>query len=37
VIFDGRNLYDPALVQAAGLDYQAIGRAPVTSAGAQQA
>jgi len=27
VIFDGRNLYEPAQVRAAGLDYQAIGRA----------
>ncbi|RZI85104.1 MAG: UDP-glucose/GDP-mannose dehydrogenase family protein [Rubrivivax sp.] len=26
VIFDGRNLYEPALVVAAGLDYEAIGR-----------
>ena len=26
VIFDGRNLYDPAHVRAAGLEYQAIGR-----------
>ena len=26
IIFDGRNLYEPGLVQAAGLDYQAIGR-----------
>ncbi len=26
VIFDGRNLYEPALVAEAGLDYQAIGR-----------
>ncbi|MDE2401340.1 MAG: UDP-glucose/GDP-mannose dehydrogenase family protein [Burkholderiales bacterium] len=26
VIFDGRNLYEPSLVSAAGLDYQAIGR-----------
>ena len=25
-IFDGRNLYDPSLVRAAGFDYQAIGR-----------
>lgn len=25
-IFDGRNLYDPALVRGMGLDYQAIGR-----------
>jgi UDPglucose 6-dehydrogenase len=27
IIFDGRNLYDPALVRAAGLDYEPIGRA----------
>jgi UDPglucose 6-dehydrogenase len=26
VIFDGRNLYDPALVAAAGLEYHAVGR-----------
>jgi UDPglucose 6-dehydrogenase len=26
VIFDGRNLYDPAHVRAAGLEYQSIGR-----------
>jgi len=26
VVFDGRNLYDPAVVAAAGLDYYAIGR-----------
>lgn len=26
LIFDGRNLYDPALVAAAGINYQAIGR-----------
>ncbi|MFY9477845.1 MAG: UDP-glucose/GDP-mannose dehydrogenase family protein [Aquabacterium sp.] len=26
VVFDGRNLYEPSLVQASGLDYQAIGR-----------
>ena len=25
-IFDGRNLYDPALVRAAGFEYSAIGR-----------
>ena len=25
-IFDGRNLYDPAMVRGMGLDYQAIGR-----------
>ncbi len=27
VIFDGRNLYDPAMVRAAGLEYYSIGRA----------
>jgi len=26
VIFDGRNLYEPSIVKASGLDYQAIGR-----------
>lgn len=26
VVFDGRNLYEPSLVQSSGLDYQAIGR-----------
>jgi UDPglucose 6-dehydrogenase len=26
VIFDGRNLYDPALMQATGIDYHGIGR-----------
>ena len=26
VIFDGRNLFDPAMVRAAGLDYHSIGR-----------
>jgi len=26
VIFDGRNLYEPAIVREAGIDYQAIGR-----------
>ena len=28
VIFDGRNLYDPNAVQAAGLSYYSIGRQP---------
>ena len=28
VIFDGRNLYDPAQLQAAGVEYHAIGRKP---------
>ncbi len=27
LIFDGRNLYDPALVKEAGLEYFSIGRA----------
>ena len=27
VIFDGRNLYEPSIVKASGLDYLAIGRA----------
>ena len=31
LIFDGRNLYDPAVVSAAGLEYHAIGR-PVAKA-----
>jgi UDPglucose 6-dehydrogenase len=26
LVFDGRNLYDPALVRGAGLEYFAIGR-----------
>jgi UDPglucose 6-dehydrogenase len=26
LIFDGRNLYDPSLVRAAGLEYFGIGR-----------
>jgi UDPglucose 6-dehydrogenase len=37
VIFDGRNLYDPALVRSFGIDYIGIGRAgaaPLRSAGA---
>ncbi len=29
VIFDGRNLYEPSLVQQAGLSYESIGRATV--------
>ena len=28
VIFDGRNLYDPAAVRAQGIEYHAIGRMP---------
>ena len=26
LVFDGRNLYDPAAMRAAGIDYHAIGR-----------
>jgi len=26
VIFDGRNLYDPAVVEAAGIEYHSVGR-----------
>ena len=33
VIFDGRNLYEPALLQAAGFRYYAIGRGESLSAG----
>lgn len=29
-VFDGRNMYDPALMQASGFDYKSIGR-PTTS------
>jgi len=28
VIFDGRNLYDPARMAAMGISYHGIGRAP---------
>jgi UDPglucose 6-dehydrogenase len=31
VIFDGRNLYEPQLMAMLGLEYQAIGRAAVSS------
>jgi UDPglucose 6-dehydrogenase len=33
VIFDGRNLYDPAHMERVGLGYHAIGRAKPTKAG----
>ncbi|RMH14831.1 MAG: UDP-glucose/GDP-mannose dehydrogenase family protein [Gammaproteobacteria bacterium] len=33
VIFDGRNIYDPSHVTAAGLDYVSIGRKPVLADG----
>jgi UDPglucose 6-dehydrogenase len=26
VVFDGRNMFDPALPEAAGIEYHAIGR-----------
>jgi UDPglucose 6-dehydrogenase len=29
IVFDGRNLYSPDEIAAAGLDYYSIGRAPV--------
>ena len=31
VIFDGRNLYPPAAVQAAGFAYHCIGKTPVAA------
>src|SRR5690242_4796542 len=37
VIFDGRNLYDPAMVEAAGLAYYGIGRGRSTVAAEQHA
>ena len=33
LVFDGRNLYDPALMQALGIDYIGIGRAARSRAG----
>jgi UDPglucose 6-dehydrogenase len=36
VIFDGRNLYDPAMVEAAGLGYYGIGRGRSLSTKGQQ-
>jgi UDPglucose 6-dehydrogenase len=33
VIFDGRNLYDPALMQMHGIEYHGIGRRAVAAAG----
>ena len=32
-IFDGRNLYDPALVRAAGFEYSPIGRPDLSGGG----
>jgi UDPglucose 6-dehydrogenase len=34
VIIDGRNLFEPALVKAHGLEYTAIGRAVASTQGA---
>ncbi len=33
VVFDGRNLYDPALLEAEGIAYYAIGRGRRIAAG----
>ena len=30
VVFDGRNLYEPAVMAALGLEYRCIGRAAMT-------
>ena len=35
VVFDGRNIYDPAQVEAAGLAYYGIGRGRSLRGGAQ--
>ena len=34
LVFDGRNLYDPALLRLHGIEYSAIGRAARTGAAA---
>jgi hypothetical protein len=31
-VFDGRNIYDPALMKSAGFTYYCIGKEPVTPA-----
>jgi len=31
VVFDGRNIYDPKTVAAAGLTYYSIGRQPLSA------
>jgi len=28
VVFDGRNLYEPALVEIFGIEYHGVGRSP---------
>ncbi len=33
IIFDGRNLYDPALMRALGIEYRGIGRSTAASTG----
>ena len=35
VVFDGRNLYDPAVVRSHGLEYYAVGRPQVPPVAAQ--
>jgi UDPglucose 6-dehydrogenase len=35
VVFDGRNMYDPALPESFGLEYHAIGRATAASKAAR--
>ncbi len=37
VVFDGRNMYEPALAEAAGLEYHAIGRLTAASRQARAA
>ena len=37
IVFDGRNLYDPALMEAMGIEYYGIGRGRVPGAAAAKA
>ena len=36
LIFDGRNLFDPALLRGLGIEYYAIGRGEVQQAGGEE-